>query len=125
MPAACHLDDRIGQGTQVHGATPAALPKRQAGFEFSRVSKFTVSLAMAIWLCDVTFHGERVGKILRIRGGRYTVMACLNDDGKPTGLLSDHHGAVLTRRKGTSYDALVALIRAGDGFPANNGLGRY
>ena len=44
-------------------------------------------------------------------------MASLNDDGKPTGLLADCHGTVLTRRKGTSYDALVALIRAGAGFP--------
>ena len=98
--------------------SPPLTGKRQAGFEFSRLSKLTVSDAVSVWACEATFHGERVGTILRTSSGGYTVMANLDVDGKPTGLLADCHGTVLKRRKGTSYDALVALIRAGAGFPA-------
>lgn len=69
--------------------SPPLTGKRQAGFEFSRLSKLTVSDAVSVWACEATFHGERVGTILRTSSGGYTVMANLDVDGKPTGLLAD------------------------------------
>ena len=87
---------------------PPLSRKRQAGLERSRVSKFTVSFAMAIWLCDVTLHGEGSRRYsgsvaVATRSWHVSTMTA----SRP-GCLSDYHGAVLTRRKGTSYDALVA-----------------
>ncbi len=92
-----------------------SLPKRQAGFEFG---KLTCS-------CVVTYRDEKVGHVIRRADGRYTVFATREGEGgdaKPVGLLADHDGAILTTRKGTSYDALVALVRAGNGFPAGEAV---
>lgn len=101
------------------------LPKRQPGFEFSTLSKVTIGEgedAVTTRACVATYYDERVGTIVRGTSGIYFVSANHEgegEDAEPVGMLAELHGTSLTTRKGTSYDALVRLIREGDGFPEN------
>ena len=117
--------DDLRQAISAIRRLDGSLPKRQSGFEFSKLIKVTLGEgddAVETRACVATYHDERVGVIVRGEDGRYFANAIRDgegDDAEPTGLLADHDGAVLTTRKGTSYDALVALIRAGSGFPVD------
>ena len=102
----------------------SSLPKRQTGFEFSNLYQVVGEGDHAgdTWVCDATYLGKPVGKIVKGADGRYKVVAIRKgegDDAVATGLLADHDGAILTTHKGTSYDELVGRIRASSGFPRN------